>query len=121
RAVVAVIERAVDDVDRQRRIVEVGAEGGGARAAEVEDRVGVAAGGDRNRAGAGEAVIRGEGRGVDQRVRRGGQAADGAVGRGDVGGLEANRRLAEGEGDNRAVVAVIERAVDDVDRQRRIV
>src|SRR5207244_5049094 len=81
---------------------------------------GVAVGGDRNRACASEGRHGRGGRGGSSDVRCGGLAGDGAVGRGDVGGGEANRRLAEGEGDDRIVVAVAERAVDDVDGDGRI-
>src|SRR4029453_12395421 len=46
---------------------------------------------------------------------------DAAVGGGDVGGGEAGaRRLGEGEGDDRTVVAVAERGVGDVDHNGRV-
>ena len=120
RAVVAVAQRAVDDVDRHRRVLRVDRDSVGAWAAEVEGRVGVAARRYRHRAGAGEAVVRGEGRRVDQRVGGGGEAGNRAVRRRDVARSKANRHLAEGEGDDRAVVAVAQRAVDDVDCHRRV-
>ena len=59
----------------------------------------------RHRAGAGEAVGRREDRGIDQRIGRGGEAADRAAHRRNVARVEVGRRLAEGEGHNRAVVA----------------
>src|SRR4029079_364286 len=120
RAVVAVAQRAVDDVDDQRRVLGVDGDVVAAGAAEVEGDVGVAAGRDRDRAGAGEVVVGREGGGVDQRVGGDGQAADDAAGCRNVAGVKADRGFAEGEGDRRAVVAVAQRAVDDVDDQRRV-
>src|SRR5207302_1090659 len=111
RAVVAVAERGIGRSEGRRVVQDGDGDGIRARAAGVADRVGVARRGDGNRALAVDAVIGCEGCGGVQRVCRGGQAADAAVGRGDVGGGEANRRLREGEGHNRAVVAVAERGI----------
>ena len=98
-------------------------DGVGSCAAQVEGRVGVAARRNRDRAGSGEAVSRGDRRGVMRGVDLAQRAADQReAGRDlDVGFGEAGaRRLAEREGHHRAGVAVVQRAVDDVDRDGRV-
>ena len=85
-------------------------------------RVGVAARRHRNRAGAGEAVSRGDRRGVMRGVDLVSEPAT-SVRPAETwmsASVKLRRRLAEREGHNRAGVAVVQRAVDDVDRDGRI-
>ena len=118
RAVVAVAERPVDDVDGHQPLVSISSVGAGV--AEVEGGVGVVARRHRHRAGAGEAVVGREGRRVDQRV---GSAAMPpiapfvAVVMASVKPTGTSLKL---KNDRAAASPLRERLVDDVDGHRRV-
>ncbi len=71
-----------------------------------------------DRAAAGEAVIGGEGRGVDQRVRQAAKPLTAVACRADVGGGEADRRPPMKV--TIELLCSLLSAVDDVDGQRRV-
>ncbi len=115
----AVAQQAGVDIHRHGGIAPVDRHRVGARRAGIARRVGIAARRHRHRARPGKAVRRREGRRVDQRIGRHGQAAHRAADRRDVVGVEADRRLVEGERHRRGRIAIAQAAVGDVDRHRR--
>src|SRR5262249_2025805 len=122
RAVVGVGERRIDDVDGDGGVERVDDDGVGAAGAGVAGSVGEGAV-DRQSGGEGEgAVVGGDGCVGVGGVGSGGGGGEGGCGGGEGGrGLDVAfgevgaRGLAEAEVDQRAVVGVGERRIDDVD------